>query len=258
MKATLRKIIQPLRLSFWEERHEVQRRERAMIEFYRQFIKPGDVCFDVGANVGNRTSVFLKLGATVVAVEPQEVCIKALNKRFDGNPKFTLVPEALGAQLGHAELLISDATTISSMSTDWIEKVRASGRFTGYTWQTAKTVSLTTLDALISRYGMPGFVKIDVEGFENEVLRGLSQAVPALSFEFVPEAMEGCLNCLRRLSSLGDIQCNYALGETMQLESDTWLSESSLVQRLTTLPDKTVFGDVHVRFPVVGSQDMSD
>ena len=51
-------------------------------EFYSEFIKEGDVVFDVGANKGNRTVIFLELGAKVVAVEPQKECYEHLTKRF--------------------------------------------------------------------------------------------------------------------------------------------------------------------------------
>ena len=76
---------------------------------------------------------------------------------------------------------------------------------------------MTTLDALIARHGAPAFAKIDVEGFEAEVLPGLTQAVPALSFEFTTIQRDVALACLERCQALGYVRYNAALGESQEL-----------------------------------------
>lgn len=172
------------------------RQRRRMRDFYAGFIRPGDLCFDVGANLGDRTAVFLRLGARVVAVEPQARCRRRLLRRFGRNPRVVLVPRALGAQPGAAEMKVSEADTISSLSADWIARVQASGRFAGYAWNQTERVEVTTLDALIREHGTPAFCKIDVEGFEAEVLKGLSAPLRAVSFEFTPPN-----TCRRRWSA---------------------------------------------------------
>src|SRR5262245_12044409 len=55
---------------------------RKMRHFYSQFIAPGNLCYDVGANVGDRTDIFRKLGARVIAIEPQTACLEVLRQRF--------------------------------------------------------------------------------------------------------------------------------------------------------------------------------
>lgn len=62
-------------------RRDEAHRQRAL-NLYGQFIRPGDLCFDIGANLGNRVALFLALGATVVAVEPQEICTRVLQLKF--------------------------------------------------------------------------------------------------------------------------------------------------------------------------------
>lgn len=223
--------------------------ERQARQFYALFIRPGAVCFDVGANLGNRTKVFLELGAHVVAIEPQQICVQTLQERFGDEKHLTIVQQALGAEPGSAELLISDIHTTSSLSRPWVERVTESGRFANRTWGETVTVSVTTLDHLIERHGVPAFVKIDVEGYEREVLRGLSQPVPALSFEFTPEFLEAALESIEHLNTLGSPVFNYALGESMQLAQDAWVGGKELGDALRRLPKDTVtFGDVYARF----------
>ena len=220
-----------------------------MAGFYSQFVPAGGICFDVGANVGNRVKVFLKLGAKVVAVEPQRECQKVLASLFSAKAGFTLVPKAVGAEEGSAEIAIADVSTVSSMSQEWIEKVQSTGKFGEVQWSKKRVVPVTTLDLLIATHGVPDFIKIDVEGYEYQVIRGLSQPVKSLSLEFTPEFLDSTLECIEHLARLGDIRVNYALGETMALSSKEWLSVPEGNRILEAFRDRQdVFGDVYVRF----------
>jgi FkbM family methyltransferase len=222
--------------------------DEAMRAFYSGFVREGDRVFDVGANVGNRTKVFLRLGARVVAVEPQPECADLLAEAFRGEPRLTIVREALGRSPGSAEMKLSDTTTISSLSPGWIEAVRGSGRFAQFQWDRTVTVPVTTLDRLIEREGRPAFMKIDVEGYEREVLEGLSAPVDALSFEFTPEWLESAFACVAHLEGLGMRRFNLSLGESLRLESPAWLGAAELRSRLSSMRgDRSVFGDVYAR-----------
>jgi FkbM family methyltransferase len=105
-----------------------------MRSFYAQFVTLGSLCFDVGANMGNRTKIFRRLGARVVAVEPQANCLAVLRRAFGDDPDVTILAEAAGAAPGTATLFASDADTLSSLAKEWIETVRDSGRFADHTW----------------------------------------------------------------------------------------------------------------------------
>jgi FkbM family methyltransferase len=212
--------------------------------FYRRFVPQGGLCFDVGANVGERTAIFVDLGARVVAVEPQPDCVEALRARFGESVE--IVPAGLGSEPGEAELLVASYHTISSLSAGWVAAVQRSGRFSDFSWDERRRIPLTTLDALIERFGVPDFAKIDVEGYELEVLRGLSRSLPALSFEFTFELLEERLQAVERLARLGMTRFNFSIGESMTLAFDEWLTADAMVRYLMSTPhDAQFFGDVY-------------
>lgn len=216
-------------------------------KFYGTLIRPGDLCFDVGANVGNRTAIFLDLQARVVAIEPQPACIRALTQRF--GDRITVVPKGVGAAEGQLPLHLSNASTLSSFSEEWIDTMRQE-RFADYQWTETITVPITTLDELITTYGVPSFCKIDVEGFELQVLRGLTQPIPLLSFEYaVPEARNNLLGAIDWLGSLtAEVRFNYSPGESMRLALPEYVSLPEFKQLVDTPTfGQSQFGDVYVR-----------
>jgi FkbM family methyltransferase len=224
----------------------VREQRRTQRRLYREFVRPGDICFDVGAHIGDRTRCFLDLGAHVVAIEPQPSCVERLEFVFGRNPRVKLIREALGATPGEGELAICDqAPTISSMSRGF----RESGRFAGqHQWTRTVRVAVTTLDLLIDQYGVPSFCKIDVEGFELEVIRGLTHAIPALSFEFGWDTLAQTRACLKYLARIAPCRVNYSLGESMVWALPNWVEPDALVDHLTDLTQsKLVGGDIYVR-----------
>ena len=171
--------------------------QSAEMEFYRQFIKPGALVFDVGANYGSKSEVFLRLGARVIAVEPDRRSCQILRHRFPFQRRFHLVAKALGESVGRLELFVDQpGSAYNTFSSKW--------RDLAHRGNTARVhVDVTTVDALVSKYGIPAFLKIDVEGFEREVLHGMKFAVPILSFEAnLPAFCEETLDCIDRLAAL--------------------------------------------------------
>lgn len=223
--------------------------DKEMLRFYSHFVSQGDLVFDVGANIGNRTKIFLKLRLEVISIEPQEHCVKRLITLFGSNEHLTILHRALGASEGEAEILISNANTISSMSPDWIDAVKSSGRFADYTWEKAQAVKMTTLDSLIEIYGVPTLIKVDVEGFEYEVIKGLSRPIKFISLEFTPEFIDSSFKCIEHLETLGRVMFNYSLGENMQLELDDYVSSNEIIVILESYRHNyNVFGDVYCQF----------
>lgn len=222
-----------------------QRRQR----FYARFIKPGDLCFDVGANMGNRVAPLLKIGARVIAVEPQPECCRVLKKKF-GN-KIKLIEKGLGAEEGVLNFYVSSSHTLSSFSREWIDKA-GEARFVSETWSQKIQIEVTTLDELINNFGVPHFVKIDVEGFELKVLRGLSHAINYVSFEYtVPELTQQVVDCVSLIQGhqkANRIECNYSIGESMEWALQKWISPSQMISHIKAKDFiDTGFGDMYVR-----------
>jgi FkbM family methyltransferase len=215
-------------------------------QFYSQFISHGSLVFDIGANVGNKTQVFRDLGAKVVAVEPHPDHLVHLRNRF---PDILVVPKAVGRAAGRAEMGFGGELNLASLSPKWIESVSATGRFGGHVWDHLVEVELTTLDNLAREYGTPDFVKIDVEGYESEVLGGLSRPLKALSFEFTPEHFLDTVACVDKLISLGQVEFNYSPEESMQMRLSAWTDGANLLRTLSRFAgDRVMYGDVYARF----------
>jgi len=215
--------------------------------FYSQFVSKGDRVFDVGANVGNRVKVFLHLGANVLAVEPQRHCVSVLRSAFKTD-RLTIFEGGVSAAVGEMQLYEGEADTVSTMSREWMDAVRASGRFSDQRWAAPRVVPVTTLDRLIEAHGEPAFVKIDVEGYEYEVIRGLTRPLRALSLEFGTEVLDVPRRCLDHLAALGPIETNYGLGETPALVLAEWVEPTRLMELLNEFQGRSdVFGDIYVR-----------
>jgi FkbM family methyltransferase len=220
--------------------------EEAFLPFYRQFLQPSELCFDVGANAGSRSDLFLTLGARVVCVEPQPTCVQHLRAKYRENSQAVVVAKGAASQPGRMSLSIcEDASTLATFAEKW-----KTGRFSDHQWDSSVDVEVTTLDQLIHEFGLPQFCKVDVEGFEYEVLRGLSSAVPALSFEFTREFLGDAKRCLDILVGLGMSQFNYTLGEQPQFVLAEWCDGETLLGHLRTSHDQLMWGDIYARASV--------
>ena len=221
-------------------------RQRQLVGFFRQFIAPGSLCFDVGAHVGNRLRAWHALGAHVVALEPQPHCMALLQRWYGDAENVTLLAEAVGARAGSAMLQISQRTpTVTSLSKRWISDVRRDQSFANVVWDAEIPVQVTTLDHLIQQYGCPDFCKLDVEGYELEVLQGLSIPLPALSFEMIAVTQKESLACVDRLDQLGDYTFNWTRGERHVWQSEQWLDAGAMQARIRKM--ETGSGDIYAR-----------
>jgi FkbM family methyltransferase len=198
--------------------------------------------------VGNRLRALSKLGARVVALEPQPQCMLLLRRWYGRYPNVELLEKAVGAAPGTRTLFVSERTpTVTSLSADWIAAVGATPGFSGVTWDRGIPVPVTTLDELIARYGEPAFCKIDVEGAELDVLRGLSHPLKTLSFEYIPAAIDIAVACVGRLGELGRYEYNWSPGELPRLRSSVWIDPAQMADLLRRMPIRERSGDVYAR-----------
>lgn len=218
------------------------------LRFYRQFIAPGDIVFDVGAHIGNRTDVFYDLGATVIAAEPQAACVRQLQRRYGREPRVHIVEAAVAETEGTREMRLAQNSTLGTLSDRWIEGTQASGRFSNVSWDQRTVVPTTTLDGLIAHYGVPAFCKIDVEGYESEVLAGLSQPLGVVSIEFASELLDQTRTCIYQLSRLGATSFNCSIGESYEMALECWTGPEELLDALEGDSGELTFGDVYARF----------
>jgi FkbM family methyltransferase len=222
------------------------------IAFYRRILcgfRPGDVIFDVGANQGYKTSIFLRLGAKVVAVEPDELNLEILEQKFLRyrlNPKpVVIVNRAVSDVDGINTIWIDEpGSAKNTLSRKWVETLRADDKRFGHTLEfpQSKEIATTTLEQLMIAHGVPFFIKIDVEGHELSVLRGMKRPVPLLSFEVnLPEFRADGLQCVELLTKLADAgKFNYTADCRKGLALEEWLGPREISRVLSQCRDESI------------------
>lgn len=222
--------------------------DRLRFDFYKSLVGASDLVFDAGANMGNRSKIFRAIGATVVAFEPQSHCANFLAAAFSGDAGFTLEQAALSDSEGELTMHLSDAHVLSTLDTEWMERMNQGGRFANQ-WDKTEIVRVTTLDKAIEKHGIPAFIKIDVEGHEYSVLRGLSHPVKLLSLEFASESLDRIFQCVDHMDSLGKYEYRLSLGESMLFDAGPWASGDAIKAQLDAARnrDPLVWGDIYAR-----------
>ena len=222
----------------------------AMDRMYARFVRPGDLVFDAGAHVGDRVAAFRRLKARVVAIEPQPALVRTLRLLYGRDKDVVIEPVALGEHGGMIELKLNvDNPTVSTASDDFVAAAHGAPGWDDQAWTRRVSVTMTTLDELIARHGVPRFIKIDVEGFEAQALAGLTQPVAALSFEFTIIQRDVALAALDRCAMLGFTGFDAALGESHQLVHGAWRSVDDIRRWLRGLPAAANSGDIYAVRP---------
>ena len=222
-------------------------RSECQFKLYSTFVDPTSLVFDVGANVGNRIQALLWCGARIIAVEPQPDCIQILKETYRSNRQVVIVESAAGRSCGEANLFRARAVDpAASLSEEFITKTRKSGRFAKRKYNKQILVKVLTLDSLIEAYGHPKFIKLDVEGYEENVLSGLSKGTDVLSFEWTPELFEQASACMGRCETLGMPCFQISFYETMRFELPISIHRRTMENMVRSLANnKILFGDIY-------------
>jgi FkbM family methyltransferase len=199
--------------------------------------------FDVGANIGDRTDLFLACGATVLAIEPQPDCTTVLRERFPAPSPVTIEEKAVSDVSGMVELSICNMNEVSTLSEKFIAYYK---RYDYLEWKKTITVEAVTLDDLVEEYGLPGYCKIDVEGWELKVLAGLSKSIQTIEFEFNAPFMEDAVAAVQRLHELdARYVFNYSAFEEFTFREPGWLPHDAFTAKLKAMSPGILTGDVY-------------
>ena len=178
----------------------------------------------------------------VVSVEPAAGAVQSLRNRFANTPSVTIVRKGVGSSVGFAEFYeFSETDCYNTFSKKWVDTLKepTGGNSVAKAVNNVSRVPITTIDQLMLEFGVPDYVKIDVEGFELEVLKGLTRSLPLVSFECnLPEYLTETLECIALLRQRSNIsEFNFCISEPAdRFYSDVWLSSEeigALVQNVT-------------------------
>ena len=187
-----------------------------------------------------------KAGARVIALEPQSPFTRFLKLTLP--PDITLIDAAVGGFETQAEMSVSSKhPTVSSLRTDFVSDAATAPGFEHVRWDSKQMVRVVTLDGLIRDHGLPSYIKIDVEGFELEVLSGLTQPVSLLSVEYLPGFIHLTNKVIDRIEQLGEYNFNPVVGEKASFLWPEWRDGKALRQWLESLPKDSPSGDLFAK-----------
>ena len=208
------------------------------------FLSANDLFFDVGAHLGDKSKELIKNKIKVVMIEPQPECLKVLKELYSKNPLVTIIPMGLGRINQKIEMSINTKQpVISTFAEHW-----KTGRFSNSNWDKKIMVDVTTLDDLINKFGDPKYIKIDVEGFEHQVILGLTKKSGIISFEFTSEFIKDTYKSLDYLISLGYSDFNFSIGERRKFYTQ-WKNANVIKKDVEKIikEDHLLWGDMYCK-----------
>jgi len=216
--------------------------------FYRGLLAPRDLVFDVGAHVGTRARAMNSAGASVIAIEPQQPFAGFLRRTLPRDIR--VLPVAVGQTPSKATLAVSSRhPTVSTLSADFVTAGKTATGFTQVNWDRTQQVQVVTLDDLIGEYGVPHYIKIDVEGSEGAVLAGLSHPVALISVEYLPALPHLARALVRQLQEMGNDRFNIVQGEGGSFLWPDWRDADAVTAWLASQGSAAQSGDLFARRP---------
>ncbi len=224
------------------QRLRSKRRQQRMQAFYLDLLSPDDYVMDIGANRGRYTQLFLLINAKVLAIEPHPDCLKSL--RQIKSTSLNILPVAVSDKIGSQTFMLCNEDEVSTLSSEFIEEY---GKQDFLNWNKEISVNTTTLDAIIEEYGLPYYLKIDIEGYEHLALSQLSHPVEIISFEFTYPFRHHAVTCIQHLDAIGDYAYNYYAFEHFEFELDSWVTGEVMIDILQKMNPQYLVGDIYAR-----------
>jgi FkbM family methyltransferase len=237
-------VIQLLVLVFFENINSLKGKIKIIKQkhFYSKFNLKNKLCFDIGANIGYKSSIFASLNAKVIAFEPQSNCIPFLEKIKTKYPNFIYEKIAIGDLEKSTELHIGNHIEIATLSKSFIDFYQTKEN----NWNTKEIVNVSTLNKMIELYGIPYYCKIDTEGYEWQILNSLSYSIPLIEFEFT----EGFFDDTLKIIALFDenlVTFNYILNENTTFKLKNWANKKEIILQLKLLPKNRLHGNLFIK-----------
>ena len=206
-----------------------------------------NLVFDIGSNVGTTVEFFSQKADKVIGFEPNPRLVEILRRRFN-NRNVIIDSRGLSNEIGEKKFRIANADTISTFSEDWVNNSRFTG---GYSWNEGIIVETTTLDSVIDQYGTPDYIKIDVEGYEFEVLTSLTKLLEntIISFEWAEEQKNKIEQTIKYLFNLGYKKFSYTEADKILMDVEIDWRTIDKLNLIENLDDqrKDKWGMVYVK-----------
>ena len=222
--------------------HQYLKEKRTKM-LYKSLLKKEGLCFDIGANMGYKSTVLLSLKHPVVAFEPQENCFSSLLKIKEKNSNFRINKLAIGAENNEQDLLIGNHSEIATLSSKFKSYFTTNTTY----WNQKKRVKVVTLNSQIEVYGIPEFCKIDVEGYEYEDLKNLNYKIPVIEFEFTGGFIKETIECIFKLETLGNYNFNYILNEKPEFIFKNWAASKEIITEIKSMNIKNLHGNIFAK-----------
>jgi FkbM family methyltransferase len=211
-------------------------------KFYSKLIKKNDLCFDIGANIGTKSELFLSIGANVIAFEPQSSCLQYLENLKTKYSNFRFFQFGVGSKNEEKELQIATHIEVASFSKKFISFYTNQD----IKWNEKEIVHVKTLNSLIEEFEIPKYCKIDTEGYELKILSSLSYKIPNIEFEFTESHFDETLKIIDLLDT-NNTSFNYILNENLKFKLKKWVSGNELIEELKTLSKNKLHGNIFVK-----------
>lgn len=227
----------------------ISNNQRNLLDFYKSTLPDNvNLIFDIGANVGERTFVFSEISKNVISLEPNPELCDLLKSRFRKKLGVIIVNKACSDDFSEMDFYLGNNHLVSTFSRKFINYKKQTGK--DASWNSKLSIQTLTLDYLISEFGIPDFCKIDVEGFEKNVISGLNRKIGMISFEFnAPVFIKDSLWIINKLVSLGYTSFNISFGESLEFMFSNWISYLELIEFLKKDPKFLIpiYGDIYAK-----------